>query len=113
MHVDIRRNGDIVIVDLKGKLTAGFGDQILRESLDELLAENWKKILVNLSEVAFIDSAGVGELVSGLRTARRLGADLRLLSMHERVRATLFISRLLPIFQVYGDEAEAIAGFGQ
>jgi anti-sigma B factor antagonist len=111
MHVDIRRNGDIVIVDLNGKLTAGLGDQILRETLDELLAENWKKILVNLSMVTFIDSAGVGELVSGLRTARRLGAELRLLSVNERVRATLFISRLLPIFQVYGDEAEAVAGF--
>ncbi len=111
MHVDIRRNGDIVIVDLNGKLTAGLGDQILRETLDELLAENWKKILVNLSAVTFIDSAGVGELVSGLRTARRLGAELRLLSVNERVRATLFISRLLPIFQVYGDEAEAVAGF--
>lgn len=111
MHVDIRRNGDIVIVDLNGKLTAGLGDQILRETLDELLAENWKKVLVNLSAVTFIDSAGVGELVSGLRTARRLGAELRLLSVNERVRATLFISRLLPIFQVYGDEAEAVAGF--
>ncbi len=111
MHVDIRRNGDIVIVDLNGKLTAGLGDQILRETLDELLAENWKKILVNLSAVTFIDSAGVGELVSGLRTARRLGAELRLLSVNERVRATLFISRLLPIFQVYGDEAEAVTGF--
>ncbi len=111
MHVDIRRNGDIVIVDLNGKLTAGLGDQILRETLDELLAESWKKILVNLSAVTFIDSAGVGELVSGLRTARRLGAELRLLSVNERVRATLFISRLLPIFQVYGDEAEAVAGF--
>lgn len=113
MHVDIRRNGDIVIVDLKGKLTAGLGDQILRETLDELLAENWKKILLNLSEVTFIDSAGVGELVSGLRTARRLGAEMRLLSAEGRVRATLFISRLLPIFQVYGNEAEAVAGFSQ
>lgn len=113
MHVDIRRNGDIVIVDLKGKLTAGLGDQILRETVDALLAENWKKILVNLSETTFVDSAGVGELVAGLRTARRLGAELKLLSVSERVRSTLYISRLLPIFDVFGSEDEAVARFAR
>lgn len=111
MHVDIRRNGEIVILDLSGKLTAGLGDQILRETLDELLAENWRKILVNLSQVTFIDSAGVGELVAGLRTARRLGAELKLLSVSARVRDALYISRLLPIFDVYEEEAQAVAGF--
>lgn len=113
MHVEIRRNGEIVILDLSGKLTAGLGDQILRDTLDELLAENWKKILVNLSAISFIDSAGVGELVSGLRTARRLGAELKLLSVSERVRGALYISRLLPIFEVFDEEADAVAGFGE
>ena len=60
MHVEVRRAGDVVIVDLKGKLTAGLGDQILRDTLDELLAESWRKILLNLSEVSFLDSAGPG-----------------------------------------------------
>ena len=80
MHVEIRKSGDVVIVDLTGKLTAGLGDQILRDTIDELLAENWKKILLNLSGVSFMDSAGVGELVAGLRTAKRLGASQSLLS---------------------------------
>ena len=87
MHVEVRQTGDVVIVDLKGKLTAGLGDQILRETVDELLAENWKKILLNLSEVSFLDSAGVGELVAGLRTAQRFGAELKLLNTSDRVHS--------------------------
>lgn len=111
MHIGIRKFQDVVILDLEGKLTAGLGDQILRETIDELLAENWKKILVNLSRVSFIDSAGVGELVAGLRTARNLGTSLKLLNASERVQSTLYISKLLPIFEVYRDEREALAGF--
>ena len=112
MHVDVRRAGDVVIVDLKGKLTAGLGDQILRDTLDELLAENWKKILLNLSGVSFLDSAGLGELVAGLKTARNLGADLRVVKASERVKNTLSLARLLPVFEIYEDEAEAVRGFG-
>ncbi len=108
MHVEVREKSGVVIVDLKGKLTAGLGDQILRESIDELLAEGRKKILLNLSDVSFVDSAGVGELVAGLRTAKRFGAALKLLNASERVQATLYMARLLPIFEMYGDETEAV-----
>jgi anti-sigma B factor antagonist len=101
----------VVIVDMKGKLTAGLGDQILRETIDELLAEGKKKVLLNLSAVSFLDSAGVGELVAGLRTAQRFGADLRLLSDSDRVQSTLYMARLLPVFRMYRDEKEALAGF--
>src|SRR5262245_18287000 len=111
MHVEIRKADDVVILDLQGKLTAGLGDQILRDTIDELLAENWRKILLNLSDVSFIDSAGVGELVSGLRTAKRFGADLKILNTSERVRSTLFIARLLPVFEVYQDEGDALGHF--
>ncbi len=111
MHVDVRRHEDVVILELSGKLTAGLGDQILRDSLDELLGEGWKKILVNLSQVGFMDSAGVGELVAGLRTAQRLGAELRLLNTNERVHSTLSIARLLPVFRIHQSEQEALAGF--
>lgn len=111
MHVELRKAGEVVIVDLTGKLTAGLGDQILRDTVDELLAEGWKKILLNLSKVSFMDSAGVGELVAGLRTAQRLGAALKLLNASERVESTLYVARLLPIFELYRDEAEALAHF--
>jgi anti-sigma B factor antagonist len=111
-HVEVRPAGEVVIVDLKGKLTAGLGDQILRESVDALLAEGRRKILLNLSEVSFLDSAGVGELVAGLRTAKRFGAELKLLNASDRVHATLYMARLLPVFEMYRDEAEALARFG-
>ena len=111
MHVDVRKAGDVVILDLSGKLSAGLGDQILRDTLDELFAGGWKKLLLNLSEVSFMDSAGVGELVAGLKTARNLGARLKLLNANERVHSTLFISKLLPIFELYDGEPEALASF--
>jgi len=100
-----------VILDLKGKLTAGLGDQILREAIDELLAEEKKKVVLNLSEVSFLDSAGVGELVAGLRTARRFGAQLKLLNLGERVYSTLDMARLLPSFEIFRDEEEAVRSF--
>ena len=113
MHVEMRKTGDVIVVDLKGKLTSGLGDQILRETIDELLAEDWKKILLNLSDVSFMDSAGVGELVAGLRTAKRFGAQLRLLNASERVHSTLYIARLLPIFEIHKSESEALDRFGE
>ena len=111
MHVEVRKAEDVVIVDLDGKLTAGLGDQILRETLDELLAEGYRKILLNLSAVTFMDSAGLGELVAGLKTARNLGAELKILKASPRVKSTLQLTRLLPVFDVYEDEQEAIRGF--
>jgi len=111
MHVEIRKRGAVVIIDLSGKLTTGLGDQILRDTIDELLAEGWKKILVNLSAVTFIDSAGVGELVAGLRTSQRLGAALKLLNTNERVHSTLYIAKLLPIFETYTSETDALQHF--
>jgi anti-sigma B factor antagonist len=111
MHIELRKAGDVVIVDLKGKLSAGLGDQILRETIDELLAENWKKILLNLSQVSFMDSAGLGELVAGLRTAKSLGASLKVLNVSARVQQSLYISRLLPVFEIHEDEQDALKSF--
>src|SRR3970040_1904211 len=111
MHIEVRQTGDVRILDLKGRLTAGLGDQILREAIDELLAEGRRRILLNLSEVAFLDSAGVGELVAGLKTARRFGAELKLLNVGERVYSTLDMTRLLPTFETYDDEGEAVQSF--
>jgi anti-anti-sigma factor len=111
MHLEVRQIQDVVILDLKGRLTAGLGDQILRDAIDELLAESRRKILLNLSEVAFVDSAGIGELVAGLRTAKRFGADLKLLNVGERVYSTLDMARLLPTFETFHDEGEAVRSF--
>ena len=111
MHVEVRQIQDVMILDLKGRLTAGLGDQILRDAIDELLAEGRRRVLLNLSEVAFVDSAGVGELVAGLKTARRFGAELKLLNLGERVYSTLDMARLLPTFETYDEEGEAVRSF--
>ena len=111
MHIEVRQAKDVMILDLKGRLTAGLGDQMLRDAIDELLAEGRRRILLNLSEVSFLDSAGVGELVAGLKTSRRFQADLKLLNVGERVYSTLDMARLLPTFEIYGDEGEAVQSF--
>jgi anti-sigma B factor antagonist len=111
MHIEVRQAKEVMILDLKGRLTAGLGDQILRDAVDELLAEGRRCILLNLSEVSFLDSAGVGELVAGLKTARRFEAELKLLNVGERVYSTLDMARLLPTFEIYNDEAEAVRSY--
>jgi anti-anti-sigma factor len=108
MHVEVRKAKDVVIVDLQGKLLAGVGDEILRNVVNELLAEGWKKILLNLSEVTSVDSAGTGELVASLKVSERFGAKLKLLNLHERVRKSLHLADLLPVFEVFDDESAAL-----
>ncbi len=111
MHVDIRKIEDVIIVDLGGDLVAGIGDEVLREVMNELVASGWRKILINLSDVPRIDSAGIGELVASIKLAERLGTSVRLLKVTGRVRAVLEFSQVLPLFQVYEDEDEAIGDF--
>ncbi len=110
-HVAVRKAETVVILDLSGKLAAGFGDDLLRDTLGELFSEGWKKVLVNLTKVPFIDSAGLGELVAALRRAQREGARLKLLNKAGRVQETLYVSRLLPLFEVFETEDAALASF--
>ena len=111
MQVNVRKADDVVIVDLQGKLVAGVGDALLRDIMNELLAEDWKKILVNLSAVSSIDSSGIGELVASLKISDRFGAALKLLRADDGVEQTLRITQVLPLFQVYEDEQAALEAF--
>lgn len=111
MKVDVRKADDVVIVDFDGRLVAGVGDELLSEVINELLAEDWKKILLNLAKVDSIDSLGLGELVQSMKIAQRFGASLRLLQPQERVRKTLHLSMLLPLFEIHETESEALASF--
>jgi anti-anti-sigma factor len=110
MQVDIRKADDVIIVDLGGRLVAGVGNEMLRDVMDELVAEGWKKILLNLSGVSWIDSAGIGELVASIKMANRFGVSVKLLRMGDRVKHVLSISRILPLLDVYEDEDEALRG---
>jgi len=111
MEINLREKEGISIIDIKGKL-AGEGNNVeFRNTLDSLLAKNKKKILLNLSDLEYIDSTGVGELVSGLKTVENLGGELKLINLGDRTRNTLSISLLLPVFDISNTETEAIAKF--
>jgi anti-sigma B factor antagonist len=111
MKVDVRQADDVIIVDLEGRLVLGVGDEILRDVMNELLAEDWKKILLNLREVRIMDSSGIGEVVSSWKLAKRFGASVKLLRPGPHIQRTLRLTQILPLLEVYDDEAEAIASF--
>ena len=114
MHVEVRKaEGEVLIVDFKGRLVAGVGEEILREVINELLAEGWKKILLNLSEVPRIDSAGIGELVASVKLARRFGTTVKVWLSGGRVRDVLELSQILPALDVYETEHGALTSFAE
>src|SRR6266446_2962902 len=109
MNIETRKKGDVIIVDFQGRLAVGVGDELLPRLIEQLLNEGNKKILLNLSDMDYIDSNGLGELVQSLKTSKRFGASLRLLKPQDRVRKTLRLTNLLPMFSVYETEADAVA----
>jgi anti-sigma B factor antagonist len=113
MNIDVRKASDVVIVDFKGRLAAGVSDEVLTQVVKELLDEGYRKILLNLSGMEYIDSSGLGELVQSLRMSSRVGASLRLLKPQDRVAKTLRLTNLLPMFSVYESEPDALAAFGE
>ncbi len=111
MRVDVRHKDDIIIVDLDGRLVMGVGDELLREVINELLAESWKKILLNLQKVTIMDSSGMGELVSSWKLASKFGAELKFLRPQPQIERTLKLTQVLPLLEVYGTEEEGLASF--
>jgi len=111
MKVDVRHKGDVIIVDLEGRLVMGIGDEILREVVNELLAENWKKILLNLRKVSIMDSSGMGEIVSSWKVAKSFGAAVKLLRPGDGIKRTLRLTQILPLLEVFDDEDQAVASF--
>ena len=112
MNIEVRKVKDVTVVDFKGRLGVGVGDEVLPHIINAILEEGSKKILLNLSEMDYIDSNGLGELVQSLKTSKRYGASLRLLKPQDRVARTLRLTNLLPMFSVYETEAEAMKAFG-
>jgi anti-sigma B factor antagonist len=101
----------VTILDLSGRITLGEGAVQLREAIRELISKGVKKIVVGLGEVNYIDSSGLGELVSSYTTAKNQGADLKLLSLTKKVKDVLQVTKLYTVFDIYDDEASAIASF--
>lgn len=111
MKVDVRNSDDVIIVDLDGRLVLGVGDEILRDVMNELLAEDWKKIVLNLRRVSIMDSSGIGELVASWKLAKRFGASLKLMRPAPQVQRTLRLTQILPLLEVYDSEDEAVRSF--
>lgn len=113
LQSSIRERGKVVIVDLAGRITLGKGDKVLHELVDDLLGAGHRTLVLNLADVEYIDSTGLGELVGALRVTRAMGGRLRIVSPPGRVFDTLSVARLLPLFKVFESEAEVIRSFEQ
>ena len=111
MQIEERSVGDVVILDLKGKITLGEGDELLKDKVNSLVNQGHKKIVLNLAEVPYIDSAGLGEVVRTYTTVSRQGGSLKLLNLTKRIEDLLSITKLLTVFDTYDNEAEAIKSY--
>jgi anti-sigma B factor antagonist len=103
--------GDVSVVDVAGRITLGEGSSALRETLRDMVSKGQKKILLNLGDVSYIDSSGIGELVSGFTTVTNSGGQLKLLNLNKRVKDLLQITKLYTVFDVHEDEAGAVRSF--
>jgi len=111
MKVATRQVDGVTILDLSGRITLGEGSVTLRDSVQDLLAKGSKHILLNLGEVNYIDSSGIGELVSAFTSVRNAGGELKLLKLTKKVHDLLQITKLYTVFDIYDDEAKAVASF--
>jgi len=107
-HVD-----GITVLDLSGKITLGEGSVTIRDAVRDVLATGSTKILLNLADVNYIDSSGIGELVSALTAVKNAGGQLKLLQLTKKVQDLLQITKLYTVFDIYDEEGEAIASFSK
>lgn len=110
-RIEKRKKGDVVILDVVGNLTIGSNDQAFKELVAELVSRRQNKIIVNLESVEFMDSSGVGALVKSYTTVMNAGGRFKLMQIGKMIRHTLKSTGLLGIFEVFEDEASAIASF--
>ncbi len=111
MQIEERNVGDVVVLDLKGKITLGEGDELLKDKVNSLVNQGHKKIILNLADVPYIDSAGLGEVVRTYTTVSRQGGSLKLLSLTKRITDLLSITKLLTVFETFDSENEAVRSF--
>jgi len=113
MKSSTRQVDGVTIVDLSGRITLGEGSVVLRETVRDLLSKGQKKILLNLGDVNYIDSSGIGQLVSAYTTAKNQGGELKLLKLTKKVHDLLQITKLYTVFDVKDDEAGAVKSFAK
>jgi len=101
MQIEERQVGEVMILDLKGKVTLGEGDEVLKDKINSLILQNKKRILLNLADVPYIDSAGLGEIVRTYTTVSRQGGQLKLVNLTKRITDLLMITKLLTVFETF------------
>ena len=106
-----RQVGDVTVVDAAGRITLGDGASTFRDTVRDLASGGQKKLLLNLAEVSYIDSSGIGEMVSGFTTVTNQGGQVKLLNLTKRVKDLLQITKLYTVFEVFDDEASAVRSF--
>jgi anti-sigma B factor antagonist len=111
MKIEARTIGDVRILDCSGKITLGEGTMAVRNTVRDILKRDGKKIILNLEDVNYIDSSGIGELVSTYTTVTNNGGELKLLNLTKKIQELLQITKLLTVFQVFNDEQEALNSF--
>ncbi|HSF23995.1 MAG TPA: STAS domain-containing protein [Blastocatellia bacterium] len=111
MDIKERVVNGVSVLDLSGKIVLGEGDGQIRDRIKDLLADGQKRILLNLGEVNYIDSAGLGALISSYTTTKRQGGHLKLVNLTRRIQDLLAITKLITVFETHENEAEAIASF--
>ena len=111
MQISERAVGDVVILDVKGRITLGDGDEVLKDKVNAVVGKGQKKILLNLADVPYVDSAGLGEIVRTYTTVSRQGGSLKLLNLTKRISDLLAITKLLTVFETFESEPEAVKSF--
>ncbi len=111
LNITERQAGDITILDMNGKVTIGEGSVALRTTIRRLISEGKKNILLNLGQVGYVDSSGIGELVSSFTTVNKEGGKLKLLNLTQKIQDLLAITKLLTVFDVFDSESDALSSF--
>jgi anti-sigma B factor antagonist len=111
LNISERQAGDVTILDMDGKVTIGEGSVALRTTIRRLISEGKKNILLNLGGVGYVDSSGIGELVSSFTSVQKEGGKLKMLNLTQKIQDLLAITKLLTVFDVFENEGEALADF--
>ena len=111
MKMEERTIGDVIVLDVKGKLLISEGAENLRSKINTLIENKQTNVLLNLAEISYADSAGLGEIIYSLKVMKRENGKLKLLKPSERIRTLLTITQLIKVFEIYDDEEEAVKSF--
>src|SRR5499427_7621219 len=113
LHATHRDAGRVTVVDFSGRITLGEGSALLRKTIRDLLEDDRRLFLLNLGDVDYIDSSGIGELVSAFTAVRNRGGELKLLNLTKKVNDLLQLTKLFTVFEVYNDESSAVGSFNK